>query len=119
MPDTAVLVSDTWEYSNASFGYVSAVTTNSVYESELSFTMRNTSIIGFQEPEVVVVLQDDTGNIVAVGSIILSRIDSLESRPIRLLWPQRYPRSLTPVIHVNVDKMNEDRIIRPTVDVSL
>ncbi len=118
MPDIAAVIADTWEYTDTSFGYVDAVTTDAVFQSELSLTVRNTSIVGFREPEVVVTLQDDTGVSVAVGSIVFSQIGSLESRSIRLLWPQRYPRSLTPVIHMNVDKMNEDRIIRPTVDVS-
>lgn len=118
MPDVNSLIQDTWEYADASFGYVDGATSTSVFQSELSFSIRNTSVVGFREPEVVVLLQDDTGAIAAVGSTVLTSIDSLESRTVRVLWPQRYPRSLTPVISVNVDKMNEDRIIRPTVDVS-
>lgn len=110
--DQEALPTDDWEFINPSFRYIGEGSETSLFKSELSFTIQNRSVFGFREPEVVVQMKDASGTVQAVDAIILDQIDSLETRDLTFKWPERLPRTLDPVIWINVDKITEERIIR-------
>lgn len=97
-----------WDFQEAS---IRALNTEDL-KTELTFTLRNKSVYGFREPQVVVLLVDDSNAVYAIGSVHVNEIGSLESKPLAFRWPKRFPTSLTPKIIVNVDLLTESRIIR-------
>ncbi|MFH1426691.1 MAG: hypothetical protein ABIG66_04680 [Candidatus Kerfeldbacteria bacterium] len=109
--DLEVLPVDAWEFIQPSFRYIDG-TDASVFKSELSFTLRNKSVYGFREPQVVVLMVDDSNNIEAIASVVVDMIGSLETKEMVFRWPMKLERSLSPLIYVNVDKITEERIIR-------
>ncbi|MFC1597982.1 hypothetical protein ACFL2M_00420 [Patescibacteria group bacterium] len=110
--DSSSLPQDDWEFLNPSMRYIDSQTEALAFKTELSFTLRNKSVLGFREPQVVVLMQDAANNIQAIGSLYIEEISSLQRRDITFRWPKRLSGSLTPVIYVNVDKLTEERIIR-------
>lgn len=101
-----------WEFVDADFGYINAIEANVSYQTKLTFTLKNKSIYGFRDARIVVLLVDDMQEIHGIGNLPLDEITSLESRPVSFLWPRRLSSSLTPKIHINIDKLSEDLIIR-------
>lgn len=93
-----------------------AVTLRSVnteeLKTELSFAVKNNSVFGYREPQVVALLVDEDNTVYGIGSVTINAIESLESKPVSFVWPQRLPTGLQAQIVVNVDHVLEDRIIR-------
>ncbi len=101
-----------WEFSNAAFRRISSTANNSLFQSELSFDIRNRSVLGFREPEVNVLMYTPDGSIQAIGHLTLDRIESLETRTLTFRWPAALQANLQPEIIVNTDLLNEEQIIR-------
>jgi hypothetical protein len=110
--DTSRLPTDNWIYTNAHYGYVQSSAADVPFKTELTFTVQNKSLYGYREVNVVAVLQDESGNIHGIGSVILEEMRSEQAKTLTFRWPLRLPTDSTPVIHVNVDHLNEDNIIR-------
>lgn len=109
-PDEAALPQNEWEFSSPSLRLIDAE--ESAFQTELQLTVRNKSVYGFREPEVVVLMENAQSEVVAIGSVVMDKARSLEQRVLTFRWPQRYQRSLTPVAYVNVDMLTDSRIIR-------
>lgn len=94
---------------------VRAVTSNQAnnpFHSEMEMTLRNKSVFGFREVQVVVRLEESDGKTVALASTYLDELPSLAEKELVFRWPARLSPALTPIIIVNVDRLNESNIIR-------
>lgn len=110
--DRSRLPDDNWEFQNPHYGWVQSSDETIPFKTELNFTLKNISVYGFREPEVVILMTDEGGEVQAIGHIILDAMQSQESRLLTFRWPERLESRLTPVISMNVDHLTEHRIIR-------
>lgn len=110
--DISRLPTDNWVFANAHYGYVQTSSDTAPFKTELIFTLENKSVYGFRDVQVVVELQDSSGNVQGIASVILDTMLTTETRALTFRWPLRLPTNVTPVIHVNVDHLDESSIIR-------
>lgn len=108
---TALLPVDEWEAANQALRSIRSVDQESSLQTELRFTLKNKSVYGFVAPTVTVLLKNADNETVAVGSVTLNQIDSLESRELTFRWPARLGTALQTEVYVAVDKLNEHNII--------
>lgn len=97
-----------WDYTDVALRNLST----EELKTELRFSLKNNSVFGYREPQVVVVLVDEESAVYGIGSVFINEIQSLETKPLSFVWPQRLPTGLQAQIVVNVDHVLEDRIIR-------
>lgn len=105
---TETLPTISWAYADVT---LRSINTEEL-KTELSFAVKNNSVFGYREPQVVALLVDEDSTIYGIGSVTINEIASLESKPVTFVWPQRLPTGLQAQIVVNVDHVLEDRIIR-------
>lgn len=84
---------------------------NASFQSEMRFLLHNRSVYGFVAPEIIVLLRNQDGDLVAIGSATPNTIESLEERLLTFRWPQRLGTALETEVHVTVDKVTEESII--------
>jgi hypothetical protein len=82
------------------------------YRTELTFILENSSVYGFRGVEVVVELKNNNDDLAGVASVTLDSVLTASTRPLTFRWPLRLPIDVTPVIHVNVNRLDENSIIR-------
>lgn len=101
-----------WEFNDMEFRNILSADKELPFATELQFTLRNKSVYGFREAQVVVIITDGAGTVQGLGSITIDEIGSLQTKPLIFLWPRRLTTSWGQNIYVNVDKLTEERIIR-------
>jgi len=109
--DSSRLPTENWAFTNAHYGYIQTSAENAPFRTELTFTLENNSVYGFRNVAVVAQLQDTDGVIHGIGSVILDSILTNETRTLTFRWPLRLPGSITPIIHVNVNHLDEREVI--------
>lgn len=110
--DISRLATDNWAFTNAHYGYVQTTAEDAPFHTELTFILENRSVYGFRDAQVVVELKDDGGNLLGIGSVILDSVLTTQKIPLTFRWPLRLPTNVTPVIHVNINHLDESDIIR-------
>lgn len=108
----AKLPNEVWEASGDVFKSIrNTDDETATFFSELTFTLKNKSVYGFVAPEVIVLLTDPEGDVIAIGSSTPNSIDSLEERVLTYRWPKRFSGALQTEVYVTVDKISEESII--------
>lgn len=103
---------DNWAFTNAHYGYVQTSSADAPFKTELTFILENKSVYGFRDVQVVVELFDGKGDLHGIASVTLDSVLTATSRPLTFRWPLRLPIDAAPVIHVNINHLDEDSIIR-------
>lgn len=102
-----------WAFANPKLESVTTQSKNELpYLSQLSVTLRNSSVYGYKNVSVVAVIPDGKGGVLAASRILLDRITSLESRDLIFRYPVRVSGTIQPQIYVNTDIVNDENVIR-------
>ncbi len=110
------LPEENWEYLNAEYDFINSEEGSLSFQTKLSLTIKNKSIWGYRQTQVVALMIDPENEIQAIDSFYIDEISSLETRDVTFFWPLKLSKDLKPTVHVNIDKLNEELIIRKLSD---
>ncbi|MCW1930610.1 MAG: hypothetical protein KIH62_004860 [Candidatus Kerfeldbacteria bacterium] len=112
MADAATrLPTQSWAFENASFHEITGDAADA-FRTELSFDLVNNSVFGFNQVKAVVAMHTAEGTITALSSVVVDTLLTKESRSIILRWPAALSRLDTPQLYIDLDLLDESKIIR-------
>lgn len=112
MADAATrLPTQSWAFANASFHQITGDAADA-FRTELSFNLVNNSVFGFHQVKAVVAMQSADGTITGLNSVVVDTVLTKDSRPVILRWPKALSRTDTPQLFIDLDLLDESKIIR-------
>lgn len=112
MADAAdILPTQQWAFERASFHEISGDAAEA-FRTELSFDLVNQSVFGFRQVEAILAMIDAQGAVTALNSVVVDTITTKEARQVVLRWPKDISRTHTPKLFIDLNLLDETKIIR-------